>query len=281
MALLVLTQYYMVTFSLLTLNCFGVPAPTTRQRLLTLARELDRRAACVVCLQEIQAHTFRRTLAGACTRYPENAFEPFSYAPKGGLLTLARRPFAEQHFTLYRERGLWYTPALADWMLHKGVLRTHTLLGGVRIVVLNTHLSANYRGNWEADNQYVRTERSQLGQLAQIVAAQPRDALVVAVGDFNIPRGSRLYEEFLAASGMCDPLAGDRRPTYRTLPGVPARYALPIDYALVRAPPLPGLHIRSDICFGERISLIGGRQGYLSDHNGIELEIAWEGDHAS
>jgi hypothetical protein len=66
---------------------------------------------------------------------------------------------------------------------------------------------------------------------------------------------------------MCDPLAGDQRPTYRTLPGVPARYTQPIDYALVRAPPLPGLHIRSDICFQERIPLIGGRQGYLSDHN--------------
>lgn len=266
----------MATFSLLTINCFGVPAPATRQRLLTLARELDRRAACVVCLQEVQAHAFRRMVTGACARYPENAFEPFSYAPKGGLLTLARRPFVERHFALYRERGLWYTPALADWMLHKGVLSTHTLAGGMRVVVLNTHLSANYRGNWETDNQYVRTERSQLRQLAEIVAAQPRDAIVIAAGDFNIPRGSRLYEEFLAASGMRDPLAGDRRPTYRTLPGVPARYTVAIDYALVRAPPLPGLRIRSDICFGERVPLVGGRQGYLSDHNGVELEIAWD-----
>jgi endonuclease/exonuclease/phosphatase family metal-dependent hydrolase len=265
----------MTPFSLLTLNCFGVPAPATRQRLLTLAQELDRRAPSVACIQEVQAHAFRRMLTAACTRYPEAAFEPFSYAPKGGLLTLARQPFAERQFTLYRERGLWYTPALADWMLHKGVLSTHTLLDGVRVVVLNTHLSANYRGNWDADNQYVRTERSQLRQLAEIVAAQPPDAIVIAAGDFNIPRGGRLYEEFLAASGMTDPLAGDRRPTFRTPPGVPARYSLPIDYALVRAPPLPGLKIRSDICFNERIPLIGGRQGYLSDHFGIELEITW------
>ncbi len=70
-------------------------------------------------------------------------------------------------------------------------------LADLPIVVLNTHLSANYSVNWDTGNHYARIEHSQLQQLAGIVRAQPPEALVVAAGDFNIPRGSWLYNDFL------------------------------------------------------------------------------------
>ena len=266
----------MATFALLTLNCFGVPAPLTRRRLRTLARELDRHDASVVCLQEVQAHAYRQLLVQACATYSANAYTPFVHAPKGGLLTLARLPIDQSYFTLYRERGLWHTPAVADWILHKGVLHTHMRFAGHPIVVLNTHLNANYSGDWRANNRYAQTEHGQLRQLAEIVAAQPPDALVLVAGDFNIPRGSWLYDEFLAASGLIDPLAGDTEPTYRLPPGVPSRYAQPIDFALVRAPQLPRLQVHSRLCFREKLPLIDGRLAYLSDHCGVELRLTWD-----
>jgi endonuclease/exonuclease/phosphatase family metal-dependent hydrolase len=267
----------MPTFSLLTLNCFGVPTGTTRLRLLALAREIDALGCTVVALQEVQAHRYRRLLAVASSRYPVQAFEPFAHAPKGGLLTLARLPVERARFVLYRSRGISHPPALMDWMLHKGVLATQVRLDGVPIVVLNTHLNANYSGDWSEANRYTRNEREQLRQLAEIVAEQPADALVIACGDFNFPRGSWLYEAFLAESGMVDPLAGDARPTYRTPRGVPARYALPIDFTFVRAPELPRLSMRADLCFGGKVAFSDRRIGYLSDHLGIELKISWGG----
>jgi endonuclease/exonuclease/phosphatase family metal-dependent hydrolase len=272
----------MATFALISLNCFGVPTPTnrTRCRLLTLARELDRRDAMVVCLQEVQTHFYRRLLIQACSCYPANVYAPFVHAPKGGLLTLARLPLRRSTFTLFRERGLWHTPAVTDWLLHKGILQAHLMFDGLPIAVFNTHLTANYSGNWSAENRYARTEREQLRQLAGLVAAQPPDTLVLVAGDFNIPRGSWLYDEFMAASGLTDPLAGDTRPTLRVPLGVPARYALPIDFALFRAPDLPGLQVSSNLCFREKLALIDGRQGYLSDHYGIELRLTWD-DRAS
>ena len=103
-----------------------------------------------------------------------------------------------------------------------------------------------------------------------------RWTLVVAAGDFNFPRGSWLYDEFLAASGMIDPLAGDARPTVRAFPGVPARYAQPIDFALVRAPALPGLRIASELRFVEQVRF-SGRPRFLSDHVGVELRVGWDG----
>jgi endonuclease/exonuclease/phosphatase family metal-dependent hydrolase len=262
--------------SLVTFNCLGAPSPSTRRRLLTLAQELNRRAEDVVCLQEAQAHIYRRLLIDASTAYPHSAFEPFSYAPKGGLLTLARAPLVERLFTLYRAREIVRPPALMDWALHKGVLLTRMELAGVPVVVLNTHLSANYSVDWRPGNHYARVEQRQLAQLAEIVAAQPPEALVVAAGDFNLPRGGWLYDEFLAATGMVDPLAGDTRPTHRVPLGLPARLAKPIDFALVRAPSLPGLSIHGALCFDQPVPLVGGRAGYLSDHFGVELRVSWD-----
>jgi endonuclease/exonuclease/phosphatase family metal-dependent hydrolase len=271
----------MPTFSLLTLNCFGVPTGTTRRRLCGLARELEHSDHAIVTFQEVQAHRYRRLLSEACASYQTRAYEPFAHAPKGGLLTLARLPIERARFTLYRSRIISHALALMDWMLHKGVLETQVTLAGAPIVVLNTHLNANYSGDWSESNRYTYNQREQLLQLAEIVAAQPAEALVIACGDFNVPRGCWLYDEFLTASGMLDPLAGDPRPTYRTPPGVPVRYALPIDFAFVRAPALPGLQISADLRFRDRIALAAGQPIYLSDHLGIELQVAWDERAAS
>jgi len=266
----------MAQFSLVTFNCFGAPAPNVRRRLRALAQELNRRADSVVCLQEAQAHAYRKLLIQACSDYPFTCYEPFIHAPKGGLLTLATLPIEQYEFILYRSREIVRPPALMDWALHKGVLLTRFSLANLPIVVLNTHLSANYSVNWNTDNHYARIEHGQLQQLAEIVRMQPPEALVVAAGDFNIPRGSWLYNDFLRESGMVDPLAGDTRPTHRPPLGLPARFAKPIDFALVRLPELPGLAIESDLCFNQPVPLAGGRRGYLSDHYGVELRISWD-----
>jgi endonuclease/exonuclease/phosphatase family metal-dependent hydrolase len=272
----------MPTFSLLTLNCFGVPTPATRARLLALAGALNARDDQIVCLQEVQAHAYRRLLTRACASYPHAAYVPFLHAPKGGLLTLGRLPITAFEFTLYNSRHVPYPLALMDWLLHKGVLATQFEYAGLRIVVLNTHMHANYNGVWDRHNRYARVEAEQLHELAEIVRAQPPEALVVAAGDFNFPRGSWLYDAFLSASGMTDPLAGDPRPTVRAPLSFSERYSLPIDFALVRAPPsvgippkLAGLRFASELRFTEQV-LVNGRTRFLSDHMGVELRVDWD-----
>ncbi len=252
-----------------------MPTPTTHARLLTLARELNARDYHVVCLQEVQSHAYRRLLARACVSYPHAAYAPFVHAPKGGLLTLARLPIAEFQFTLYHSREVPYPPSLMDWLLHKGVLAARLEYAGLSIVVLNTHLNANYSGNWDRRNRYARGEAAQLYELAEVARAQPPEALVVAAGDFNFPRDSWLYQEFLAESGMTDPLAGDMRPTVRAPLSFSERYSLPIDFALVRAPRLAGLRIASELRFVEPV-LFSGRPRFLSDHVGVELRVSWD-----
>jgi len=266
----------MNNFSIITLNCFGVPTMRTSRRLLTLALELNRLSAKVVSLQEVQTHRYRRLLTRASVGYPAHNYVPFVHAPKGGLLTMAALPIEAAHFTLYRNRGLWYTPALADWILHKGVLQTEMLLEGQRIVVLNTHLTANYRGLWTRDNAFAKQEQLQLKQLAEIVNAQSSDTLVIVTGDFNIPRESWLYDEFMTASGLTDPMAGDTQPTLRPRMGMPQRYSMAIDYALYRAPAsMVNVQAESRLLFNEKI-LIKDYYDHLSDHLGVELKLSWD-----
>ncbi len=261
------------SISLLTLNCFGLLLPSTRRRLFALARELENRSYQVVCLQEIQLHNFRRLMVKACPSYSYRAYEPYFHCPKGGLLTLARLPITNKSFEPYTERGLWYTPMLMDRLFYKGMLIQNLTWAGTPMLIINTHLLANYAGDWERHGVYARVEQKQLQQLAETVRGQPADSFVIVVGDFNVPRGSELYRDFLESSGLRDLLAGDTRPTLRLPAGVPSRYSAPIDYIFVRIPKACSFEIECDLCFTDKYRIKSGRQVYLSDHNGIEIHI--------
>ena len=262
----------MPTFSLLTFNCYGVPTPGTSGRLKLLAHTLNHLDMSAVCLQEVQSNHNRRLLERECGSYPDRAYKPFVHAPKGGLLTLSRCPIIYYEFILYDERGLWYTPALADWILHKGILITHIAWDHMPVVLINTHLTANYMGDWSRTNPFAKHEYNQLHQLAECVQIQPADALVLVCGDFNIPRGSWMYEAFLEESGLTDPLAGNLQPTLRPRAILPSRYIMPIDYALLRAPQTHGVQTESRFQF-EDVIPHKKKQVELSDHYAVELLV--------
>ena len=261
------------SLSLLTLNCFGTPVPRARRRLRALARQLEHSTIQLVCLQEVQLVFFQRLLIQACASYPFQAYEPHLHSPKGGLVTLSRMPLATQSFETYTEQGRWYLPTAMDRFLRKGMLISSLHWEGAPVVVMNTHVIANYNGDWERQGVFARMQEKQLQQLAEVVAIQPSNALVVVVGDFNIPRGSRLYKNFLQWTGLIDTLAEDQRPTHRPPRGVPAHYSLPIDFVFVRVPQSLSLQIKCDLRFSDKFELSHKYHDYISDHNAIEVSF--------
>lgn len=263
------------TFSLLTFNCFGGLNWTTPRRLRSLAREIRTLAPSTVCLQEVQSNLALRLLLRLVEDYPGHAYLPGLSAPLGSLLVLARAPLHSPHFARYVNQGAWLGPTVMDQLTKKGMLLSRTHQAGQPIIVINTHLVANYMANWRRDSRAARDQENQLRQLATVVQEQPQEAIVLVAGDFNIPRGSWLYSAFLEQSGMVDPLAGDMRPTYRPFPGVPVRYALPIDFVFVRTPPGLAVQTETAFCFSEQCSYVGGGQGYLSDHLGVLVRLTW------
>jgi hypothetical protein len=146
---------------ILTFNCFGVPLPAaTGARLATLGRLLDGAGHDIICLQEVQFSGFLPLLRRSFASFPHLIYQPNWHSPKGGLVTLSRWPVERVDFVPFREHGpWWYTPALADWLLHKGMLVTRIVVGGAPVVVVNTHLLANYSGDWSPGNRFARHQR--------------------------------------------------------------------------------------------------------------------------
>jgi endonuclease/exonuclease/phosphatase (EEP) superfamily protein YafD len=264
--------------TLLTLNTLGVPfVRDTRARMRAVAREVDAGIADLLCLQEIQLQSYVALLDQGLSRFAHAAFEPFLYSPKGGLLTFSRWPIHESEFVLYDERGSWRSPAIADRLLHKGLLAATVEVAGHLLVVVNTHLTANYDGDWSTGNRYARIERAQLVQLAAYVRGVPADRTVVVVGDLNVPRHSELYDDLVVAAGLVDPLAGNLEPTYQPFVAFPSRYLQPIDHVLIRPAAGDAPIATAESAFHQPVTLRGGRVGRVSDHIGILVELAWRG----
>lgn len=252
----------------------------TQVRLTTIARELDRTTLDVVCFQEVQLWHYVPLLSRKFSTFPFRSFEPFVHAPKGGLLTLSTPEIAKSNFTLYPERGWWHSPSLTDRILHKGILATELTHDGQRIIILNTHLTANYDGDWSPSNRYAKLEHAQLQQLAGVVNQIDRDVLVIVAGDFNLPRHSWLYDEFVDATGVVDPLDGHLKPTYFPIIGLPSRYRQPIDHVFVRSPAGFELTAEAEILFEDEVHLTSGRLGRVSDHAGLQLTLHWTRPYA-
>ncbi len=264
----------MPQFSLLTLNTFGLPFFLAWFRLEHLAHKLAAYNTTVLALQEIQQNAYIPLLRGRLPQYAHVASAPNRFAPTGGLVTLSQAPLACSQFAAFENRGRWLSAGFADWAFHKGVLRSEIESEAQPIVVLNTHLQANYAGDWRLENGMARIQRDQARELAAMIRAEPADALVIACGDFNFPRRAFLYEEFIRQSGASDPLAEDPRPTYRPLPLVSSKWAIQLDYVFVRGQG-GNAQVRADILPLENHDARWPHQRFLTDHNAIILRVLW------
>jgi endonuclease/exonuclease/phosphatase family metal-dependent hydrolase len=258
----------MMAIRLLTFNTlfFG----QVRARLRALGNFIERSDLHVVCLQEV---VWRRDLAllREITRsLPHAAYARHGPAVKGGLVILSRWPIEEQRYVVFRARSAKGWPNL-DRLLSKGLLVTRIRVRDAPLVLVNTHLLANTDGDWAPTNAYARGEHAELKQLTAVLLELGAEMPVVVAGDFNVPRGTWLFDEFLAQAGLRDVLADEPGPTYRPTPEIPEPRA--IDHVLVRASPHVELVTDAKIVLQDRVRLPGGQLAHLSDHYGIEASL--------
>src|SRR5215831_15611732 len=260
-------------FRVLTFNTlfFG----EVRERLRVLGEILNRSMFDVVCLQEILWRRNWMELRDICSTFPHVAYRAHGPVITGGLVTLSRWPIAEHRYVVYRVRTARRRPRV-DWVLRKGLLITRCEIAGHPVMVVNTHLMANSDGDWSETNRYSIALRAELLQLAHELAALDADVPVLVMGDFNVPRGSWLLDEFLAATGLRDVMAGDTRPTYRPTPRL--RTVPAIDHLLVRSAPSHRVVADAKLAFEEAVLLPDNRSVHLSDHYGIESRIELDPD---
>jgi len=246
---------------LLTLNCLW--RGRAAARLAALARWLERSDLDVVCLQEVIVRRRIGLLRALAPSFPHVIHRPFGIAVLGGLVTLSRWPVAAQRYAVFRRLGRWSNLGWTDRVIRKGYLVTELDVGGRRLVVVNTHLAANYAGSWTRSNGYAALQAAELGQLAEAVADIARP-LVVA-GDLNVPAGTWLFDDFVGRTGLSDGFDGTAAPTWR--PAEPGSGA--IDHVLVRGCTV----VSAELCLQEPVELAGGGREPVSDHLGVRTAL--------
>jgi len=233
-----------------------------RVRLRALAEVLAGSDYDVVCLQELHLpHNFALLRSLTKDSYPYAAHGARLPTAAGGLLTLSRIPIVGHRFRMvaavsYRREGL----------TRKGVLVTRFAQDGEFFTVANTHLSANRHGDWSRAVPFTRVQEKELAKLAGLLKEIDSGEPVVAVGDFNVPRDSWLFEGFIAASGLRDAFAGDAATTYRPVPGWDGA-------ALDQVVATPGLPVSAEVVLRDKVKMSDGRDRYLSDHYGVAASI--------
>ncbi|MCH2171441.1 endonuclease/exonuclease/phosphatase family protein [Myxococcota bacterium] len=225
--------------------------------------------------QEVWLPGLARTLAERLDDVYMPVVLPTGWFPggRGGLSSFVRRESGWQvtanSFEPFTTEGpswrIWEGDGFAD----KGIERFEVRRDGEVIVLMNTHLQAQY-----GRRTYREVRQAQLAQLSR--AAQREDPTVplLAAGDLNTEPGDSLYAGL--TSVWSDPTASFRRRCgCGTVPLEPHEVGVQkspwIDYVLVRESPRWKVQIHN-------ITLLESRapDDPYSDHHGIELALTLE-----
>jgi len=260
------------TFRLLTFNCLWQGA--SRERLCAIAPILDESNVDFLCLQEVTQRRNVSLLQRHLSSYQPPEFEPYGVAVKGGLVNFARQPIERSSYEVFRGRGPHWTLGWADRLLRKGFLISWLRVDAFPVVVVNSHMLANYDEDWAPDNRFAREQQNDLAQLADAVGRLDRDALVIVAGDLNVPIASPMLKEFMAASDLLHSFTSGQGPAPPTIRhAVPGKPPHTIDHVLFRGPTGRAVRASARLRFEEPVVLASGRPAFASDHFAVEAEF--------
>jgi endonuclease/exonuclease/phosphatase family metal-dependent hydrolase len=265
----------MTSFSLLSLNTFGVPFYLSLGRIKRLALELNRIAPSLICLQEIQQNAYLPLLQHNLTAFSHLAYFRNRFAPKGGLFTasVSAHPIVKSYFYPFPNQGHLLSIGFSDWALNKGILMTNLEVDKRCFVVMNTHLQANYLGDWRQSNSQAQIQLEQVKYLGELIRAQPNDAWVIVCGDFNFPRHSPAYQQMISQSGLVDAHADDPKPTYQPFPLISTKWRTSLDFIFYQKPIADESVVTADIIPVVNSTAHQAYQRFLTDHHALVLTI--------
>jgi endonuclease/exonuclease/phosphatase family metal-dependent hydrolase len=257
-------------------NTFGLPNYLSWQRMADICAETGKLGADVLCFQEIQQKAYIQQLKNHLPNHPYLAFGVEGHVPMGNLVTAASNAASRSEFCLFPNRGKLLSIGFADWLSYKGYLLTEYDFAGQKVVVMSTHTNASYLAKWDPESRISLIQRDQIAFLAEAGRSQPKDAFVVICGDFNFPRGTKMYDEMIEKSGFFDPLANDPRPTYQPVSLLKKAWTLPLDFFFCRQPKKNTLKVSADIQMMVNPESHFPYGHFLSDHFAIILNLEKE-----
>jgi endonuclease/exonuclease/phosphatase family metal-dependent hydrolase len=233
-----------------------------RARIRALGSVLDESDYDIVCLQELWSPPNLALLRSLTPSYRHAAHGLRFPMVAGGLAVLSRIPIVGHRYA----RFPWHGPARKELLSRKGVLVTRFSIDDRFLTVVNTHLSANSKADWSRSQSFTKVQQAELREVAAAVRRIESGEPVVMVGDFNVPRESWLFDEFVTDSGLIDTFQGSPDPTFRPTPRWPGAA---LDQVLVSS----GLTASPELVLKDSVRLADGRAAYLSDHFGIGVTV--------
>jgi len=259
-----------------TLNVCGLPTPLPplAERAAEFGRQLDESDADVVNLQEVWGRRTFAVIRSHLPSFPHVAWRRGLVAqPAGGLVTFSRRPIGAVTYRSFRgatprRGGLPFRARNAINTRLQGVLTTE--LSGLRVLIANTHLTANKDGDWSSANRYYPFQQAQLELLH---ASLPKATLTILTGDFNIASDGPLYSEIVHDGAWRDPFTGSNLVTYHPefLPAGSTGHR--IDYVLVSGDEARHPVLDYAPVFTEPMIRADGRRMYVSDHVALTVRV--------
>jgi len=259
-----------------TLNVCGLPTPLPplAERAAEFGRQLDESDADVVNLQEVWGRRTFAVIRSHLPSFPHVAWRRGLVAqPAGGLVTFSRRPIGAVTYRSFRgatprRGGLPFRARNAINTRLQGVLTTE--LNGLRVLIANTHLTANKDGDWSSANRYYPFQQAQLELLH---ASLPKATLTILTGDFNIASDGPLYSKIVHDGAWRDPFAGSDLVTYHPqfLPSGSTGHR--IDYVLVSGDEAVHPVLDHEPLFTEPVTRADGRRMYVSDHVALTVRV--------
>lgn len=184
-----------------------------RKRFQILAKEILTLEPDILFLQEV--HDFpnyfylRRLLAA----YLYVSCKYSLYGPRGGLVIFSKLPLEKSYYHDFLNKGKVYNKSITGLLSQKGILMAK--IQKTNLWLFNTHLTQNSDHNWSVENRFTPILLSQLQQvIVHTRTIVKRGESVIIAGDFNMPKDTPFYRDFIKQSGMKDIFAKDFFSTY-------------------------------------------------------------------
>lgn len=240
----------------------------------------------VIHFQEVFTYFHLSLLQNSLKNYPYCQYKKSYMGPRGGLVIFSRYALTETHFISFSKEFIPLQSKL-ELLTQKGMLLSK--VGNFGILLINTHLTAVINHDWNNTSKYCRELSSEINELHKIIKNKTKD-MIITSGDFNIAKGSFLYEKLINLEQLFDPFKKDNLPTrHKTshkqslktlLEGKitnsvykSARKLNCVDYIFICGNRNMYKIVNKKYLFSNKIRLKKNQVGYVSDHTGLQITL--------
>jgi endonuclease/exonuclease/phosphatase family metal-dependent hydrolase len=271
------------TISLLSFNVFGSPFHAQRvirtlfttniyKRFTYLANSLNTSDIDILALQEVNTYRQLFFLKKRLSNYPYVYYKRYLQGPKGGVVFFSRRACTDVNYVSFRKSGVYWNKSFIAHLLRRGLLTVN--VAGIPATLVNTHLTHNLEHDWTARKGIRSIHDSQIAQIiTHLNQKKIQDRAIVLIGDFNIPKDSQLFEQFVRHAKLKDVFEEQTKTTYHeeyTFKDIPLGR---IDHIFLFPNEEKVKVLEKEHMFEDKVTLENGKQSYLSDHIGLYTKI--------